>query len=69
MENRVDHTNEQVPYMLGNHDVIALLGKVNNLERNVITLVIGENENYKDISNHFCFNGNSINWAYFIQQR
>ena len=49
MENRVDHTNENVPYMLGQHDTIALLGKVNNLERNVITLVVGENENYKDI--------------------
>ena len=49
MESRVDHTNEQVPYIIGQHDVIALLGKVNNLERNVITLVIGENDNYKDI--------------------
>ncbi len=35
--------------MLGQHDTIALLGKVSNLERNVITLVIGENEAYKDI--------------------
>ena len=48
-EDIVDHTNDNVPYMIGRHDTIALLGKVNNLERNVITLVIGENENYKDI--------------------
>ena len=49
MEHRINHMNENVPYMLGQHDTIALLGKVSNLERNVITLVIGENENYKDI--------------------
>ena len=48
-DNIVDHTNENVPYMIGQHDVIAFLGKVNNLERNVITLVVGENDNYKDI--------------------
>ena len=49
MEHRINHMNENVPYMLGQHDTIALLGKVSNLERNVITLVIGENEAYKDI--------------------
>ena len=49
MDNIVDHMEEEVPYIIGQHDTIGLLGKVNNLERNVITLVIGENENYKDI--------------------
>ena len=49
MEHRVDHTNDEVPYMLGQHDIIFKKGKVNNIKRNVITLVIGENEKYKDI--------------------
>ena len=49
MDQIQNHMEENVPYIIGQHDVIALLGKVNNLERNVITLVIGENENYKDI--------------------
>ena len=49
MDNIVDHMEEEVPYIIGQHDTIGLLGKVNNLERNVVTLVIGENENYKDI--------------------
>lgn len=44
-EHLVDYSNLEfydVPYVIGQHDTIALLGKVNNLERNVITLAIGD---------------------------
>ena len=44
-EHIVDYNNLEfydVPYVIGQHDTIALHGKVNNLERNVITLAIGD---------------------------
>ena len=44
-EHLVDYSSLEfydVPYVIGQHDTIALLGKVNNLERNVITLAIGD---------------------------
>lgn len=44
-EHLVDYNSLEyydVPYVIVQHDTIALLGKVNNLERNVITLVIGD---------------------------
>ena len=39
----------EVPYIIGQHDTIMLMGKVNNAERTVITVAIGEKEEYKDI--------------------
>ena len=48
-ENMLNMTESDVPYIIGQHDTIMLMGKVNNAERTVITVAIGEKEEYKDI--------------------
>ena len=48
-ENMLNYTENDVPYIIGQHDTIMLMGKVNNAERTIITVAIGEKEDYKDI--------------------